>query len=61
MGALTSAYIQRTIACLDLLQRLEIAIDVALALEYLLHDHTFPVVHCDIKPNNVLLDECSRG
>ncbi|XP_057785112.1 probable LRR receptor-like serine/threonine-protein kinase At3g47570 [Salvia miltiorrhiza] len=42
--------------CLDLVQRLNIAIDVALALEYLHHHHTFTVVHCDIKPNNVLLD-----
>lgn len=42
--------------CLDLGQRLNIAIDVALALEYLHCGHTFPVVHCDMKPTNVLLD-----
>ncbi|KAL8485446.1 hypothetical protein ACS0TY_027663 [Phlomoides rotata] len=42
---------------LDLVQRLNIAMDVALALDYLHHGHTFPVVHCDIKPSNVLLGE----
>ncbi|KAL8485252.1 hypothetical protein ACS0TY_027526 [Phlomoides rotata] len=31
---------------LDLVQRLNIATDVALALEYLHHGHTFPVVQC---------------
>ncbi|XP_047961184.1 putative receptor-like protein kinase At3g47110 isoform X2 [Salvia hispanica] len=42
---------------LDLIQRLKISIDVAVALEYLHHNHTSTVVHCDIKPGNVLLDQ----
>ncbi|XP_061984875.1 putative receptor-like protein kinase At3g47110 isoform X2 [Populus nigra] len=42
---------------LNLLQRLNIAIDVASALEYLHNDCQPPVVHCDLKPSNILLDE----
>ncbi|KAL8485719.1 hypothetical protein ACS0TY_027849 [Phlomoides rotata] len=42
---------------LNLVQRLNIAVDVALALEYFHHHHTFTVVQCDIKPSNVLLDQ----
>ncbi|KAI9080714.1 hypothetical protein K1719_037380 [Acacia pycnantha] len=38
-------------------QRLDIAIDVANALDYLHHDCEVAVVHCDIKPSNVLLDD----
>ncbi|XP_059458510.1 putative receptor-like protein kinase At3g47110 [Corylus avellana] len=42
---------------LNLLQRLNIAIDVAYALHYL-HDHCeTPIIHCDLKPSNILLDD----
>ncbi|XP_058181810.1 putative receptor-like protein kinase At3g47110 [Rhododendron vialii] len=42
---------------LSLSQRLNIAIDVACALEYLHHRCETPIVHCDLKPSNVLIDE----
>ncbi|XP_020409141.1 putative receptor-like protein kinase At3g47110 [Prunus persica] len=46
---------------LNLAQRLDIAIDVACALDYL-HNHCgTPIVHCDLKPSNVLLDDGLTG
>ncbi|XP_027171764.1 probable LRR receptor-like serine/threonine-protein kinase At3g47570 [Coffea eugenioides] len=42
---------------LDLFQRVNIMIDVACVLEYLYYDYDTPVVHCDLKPSNILLDE----
>ncbi|XP_050257105.1 probable LRR receptor-like serine/threonine-protein kinase At3g47570 [Quercus robur] len=42
---------------LNLLQRINIVIDVANALEYLHHRCHTPIVHCDLKPSNVLLDD----
>ncbi|KAL0332445.1 UNVERIFIED_CONTAM: putative receptor-like protein kinase [Sesamum calycinum] len=42
---------------LNLLQRINIAIDIASALQYLHHQCQFPVIHCDLKPSNVLLDD----
>ncbi|XP_047266484.1 receptor kinase-like protein Xa21 [Capsicum annuum] len=42
---------------LDIKQRLSIMMDVACALEYLHHGCSSPVIHCDVKPSNVLLDE----
>ncbi|PRQ57151.1 putative protein kinase RLK-Pelle-LRR-XII-1 family [Rosa chinensis] len=42
---------------LNLLQRLNIAVDVASALCYL-HDYCEPqIIHCDMKPGNILLDD----
>ena len=41
---------------LSLIQRLNIAIDVASALDYLHCQCETPIVHCDLKPSNILLD-----
>ncbi|KAB2614836.1 LRR receptor-like serine/threonine-protein kinase [Pyrus ussuriensis x Pyrus communis] len=42
---------------MTILQRLDIMKDVALALEYLHHGYSIPIVHCDVKPSNILLDD----
>ena len=41
---------------LNLLQITNIAIDVACALDYLHHHCPMVVVHCDLKPTNILFD-----
>ncbi|XP_057803814.1 receptor kinase-like protein Xa21 [Salvia miltiorrhiza] len=43
--------------CLNMMERLNIMIDVASALEYLHHGYSMPIVHSDLKTSNVLLDE----
>ncbi|XP_040957985.1 receptor kinase-like protein Xa21 [Gossypium hirsutum] len=42
---------------LNFFQRVSVAIDVAHALEYLHHHCEEPIIHCDLKPSNILLDE----
>ncbi|KAH9717286.1 putative receptor-like protein kinase [Citrus sinensis] len=39
-----------------LIQRLDIAIDVASAIEYLHHHSQPPIIHGDLKPSNILFD-----
>ncbi|VAH52198.1 unnamed protein product [Triticum turgidum subsp. durum] len=41
---------------LSLAQRINIAINIADALDYLHHDTWRPIIHCDLKPSNILLD-----
>ncbi|XP_048130140.1 probable LRR receptor-like serine/threonine-protein kinase At3g47570 [Rhodamnia argentea] len=41
---------------LNLIQRVNISIDVASALDYLHNQCESPIIHCDLKPSNVLLD-----
>ncbi|PPD66502.1 hypothetical protein GOBAR_DD36620 [Gossypium barbadense] len=42
---------------LDIIQRINTMVDVAAALKYLHTGHPTPVIHCDLKPSNILLDE----
>ncbi|XBH71760.1 probable LRR receptor-like serine/threonine-protein kinase At3g47570 [Aegilops tauschii subsp. strangulata] len=41
---------------LNLIGRLSIAIDVASALDYFHQHMPLPIIHCDLKPSNTLLD-----
>ncbi|KAB1671372.1 hypothetical protein [Gossypium barbadense] len=46
-----------TVRNLNFFQRVSVAMDVAHALEYLHHHCEEPIIHCDLKPSNILLDE----
>ncbi|XP_047327791.1 probable LRR receptor-like serine/threonine-protein kinase At3g47570 [Impatiens glandulifera] len=55
-GNLTANTAAGELPKLTLLQRIRVAFDVASALEYLHRHCQTPVIHCDLKPNNILLD-----
>ncbi|KAL4290975.1 hypothetical protein GQ457_14G025660 [Hibiscus cannabinus] len=42
---------------LSFFQRVNVAVDVAHALEYLHHGCETSIIHCDLKPSNILLDQ----
>ncbi|XP_027152029.1 receptor kinase-like protein Xa21 [Coffea eugenioides] len=46
---------------LNIKQRLDVMIDVVCGLEYLHYGYSTPIVHCDLKPSNILLDQDMVG
>ncbi|MBA0603715.1 hypothetical protein Gorai_001941, partial [Gossypium raimondii] len=48
---------QETVRNLNFFRRVSVAIDVAHTLEYLHHRCETPIIHCDLKPRNILLNE----
>ncbi|CAN1836900.1 Probable LRR receptor-like serine/threonine-protein kinase At3g47570 [Linum perenne] len=56
-GSLEDWLHRPTTRSLNFIERLNVAIDIASAVDYLHNNCGTPIVHCDLKPSNVLLDE----
>ncbi|KAK3419909.1 hypothetical protein EUGRSUZ_G00672 [Eucalyptus grandis] len=59
LHATASKYTERN--KLSLNERVNISIDVACTLDYLHHHCEMSIVHCDLKPSNILLDNEKTG
>ncbi|KAH9603901.1 hypothetical protein KSS87_017985 [Heliosperma pusillum] len=49
-------WLHGVVGSMSLSQKVGIAIDIAHALNYLHNECEIPIVHCDLKPSNILLD-----
>ncbi|XP_047324808.1 probable LRR receptor-like serine/threonine-protein kinase At3g47570 [Impatiens glandulifera] len=49
-------YLIEEMRSLSFLQRLNISVDLAYALDYLHNQSQTPIIHCDVKPSNILLN-----
>lgn len=52
-----SRELDKDVKSLSVAQRLSVALDIADALSYLHTSSVPPIIHCDLKPSNVLLGE----
>ncbi|XP_052486395.1 receptor kinase-like protein Xa21 [Gossypium raimondii] len=50
-------WLHSEICFLDIIQRVDIMIDVAVAVEHFHNGHPTSIIHCDLKPSNILLDK----
>uniref|UniRef100_R7WE77 Receptor kinase-like protein Xa21 n=1 Tax=Aegilops tauschii TaxID=37682 RepID=R7WE77_AEGTA len=53
----TIGYAAPDLTLIAMAQRISIVVDVADALEYVHHNNQETMIHCDLKPSNILLDD----